>query len=197
MGAASEFSARIGKRAAALADWWNDRFLRNDAFLGITFAVAASGACEIGFYLPDLGLSPEGWFSFDRRLLYGVMAGIDASLLGFTLASLSIILGLVQAPVLRRVFRSANATTLWSTFFSAARWLALGTVACLMALVSDRQLEPLRAVEPASRNTRILLYLLLLVSTMALLRLWRCLWLLRRIIGVVTADARRGTGEGG
>jgi len=116
-----------------------------------------------------------------RAEVYGALASIFGSLLGFTLAAVAIVLSVAQSARLRVVRESRHYDELWAIFRSCMRWLAIATSVTLVALIADTNETP-----------RIWLTgLALFVSLVGVLRIARTVWVLERIIGIVTKPVRR------
>lgn len=118
----------------------------------------------------------------DRRAtVYGTFAAIAGSLLGFVLATVSIVLGMVETRRMKRVRESATYPTLWRVFTSSIKWLGFTTCALLVGLIFDRDGAPVPA----------LLYLAAFSVILSLLRLWSCIWVLEQIIKTVSLEKRK------
>jgi FtsH-binding integral membrane protein len=114
----------------------------------------------------------------NRSAVYGALATIFGSLLGFVIASISIIMSLPDSPRLDVVRNSKHYPDLWQIFTSATKSLAVATGAALIGLVFDRDAEPIRFV----------LYLCVWTTVLATLRVYRCIWALERLVGVLVAS---------
>lgn len=118
-----------------------------------------------------------------RETLYNALASIFASLFGFVIAATSIILGVSGNARLAVVRESGSYTDLWKTLFSAIRWLGFATLAALCALVLDRNTDP----------TFWIAHAVLFLTTIVILRLWRCVWILQETIKLVARKPRSDT----
>lgn len=117
-----------------------------------------------------------------RGVLYGTLATVAGALLGFVIATVSILVALVSSESPRmRFLRSSHAyPQIWAIFTSAMRWLAGATGVSLVALlldherpfVSDQWLDALRAA-------------VLLITLVAVMRLGTAMWVLERLIALV------------
>jgi uncharacterized membrane protein len=116
-----------------------------------------------------------GALTDNRAPVYGAIATIAGSLLGFVITSVSILLGYVNTH-LGPLRNTAHYPTLWNTYKSGIKMLALTTLMAIVALIWDRDKSPQRFV----------MYGVLVASILSLLRLVRCIWILEQVIAVVT-----------
>jgi hypothetical protein len=115
----------------------------------------------------------------NRSSIFGTLASIFGSLLGFVLTITSIVLGFHASDKLQLLRDSAQYGTLWRVFISTNRALALATISALVALIVDKDggLTPW-------------FYLLFFSTIYSSLRLMRSLWVLENILRLVTKIAR-------
>jgi hypothetical protein len=152
--------------------WWQRHFLLNEALLSAALAGAAI------LWMERFG----GWklaaslLQGNRGAIYGTLASIFGSLLGFIITAVSIALGFSASERLTIVRESRYYPHLWGVFMSATRWLALATVASIAALVADRDLAPIRG----------LTYAVWLLAVLSVARIARCLWVLENIVRIAT-----------
>lgn len=112
--------------------WWERHFLLNEGLL------SGAVACGSIVWMERFG----GWQPVNSLLLgnrgaiYGALASIFGSLLGFIITAVSIALGFSASEKLTIVRDSRYYPHLWGVFMSATRWLALATVASVVALVA-------------------------------------------------------------
>jgi hypothetical protein len=120
-----------------------------------------------------------------RESLYGAFASLAGSLLGFVLATVSIVIGLVSSPRLRVVRESPHYGTLWKVFTSATRFFALATCILLGALIFDE--------EPAMGKSVHLwwLYACTFLVVASSLRLGRCIWVLEQVVSIIQSEGGR------
>ena len=148
--------------------WWRKHFLR--AELGVAIVVTAllivwcrwNGGANV---LNNIVRGSGGTID-------GTLASIFGSLLGFTVASLSVILAMSSSEQTKRLRQSACDQQLWAVFSSAIKALGLATITWLMALFFDREVK----AHP------LVLVLCLGVSFLACLRTARCVWVLERVV---------------
>lgn len=115
----------------------------------------------------------------DRGAVYGTLASIFASLLGFIIAAVTIVLGHAQSPKLAVVRDSRWWSHLWTAFTSCMWILAAATLVALAGLT----LSP-PTTEPPSAA---LVSLLVGTSATVLLRVGRAVWVLEKVVETVSA----------
>lgn len=115
----------------------------------------------------------------NRGQIYGTMVSLFGALLGFVITSMSIVLGFSASERFKILKASKYYSQLWNVFTSAIRWLGAVTVLWLCALLLDRE----------SAQKPLLLIICLTVSCISVLRLARCVWVLEKIVQVITSPA--------
>ena len=113
-----------------------------------------------------------------RQGVYIAIASIAGSLLGFIVTTVSIIMGFMSSPRLRLVRESQHHQTLYSVFFSAIRYLAVVTVLALVGLLIDRDNAPKVWAT----------YVVLGATLVATARMYRCVWVLEKVIRIVVRN---------
>jgi hypothetical protein len=151
--------------------WWRTNFLWVEFalafFIGITFGwwvVFRGGAATV-----------EPILDGNRGPVYGAIATIWGSLLGFVITAISVVLGLVNHERLTVVRESKHYAQLWHVFTAASKALAFATLGALAALIIDR-------------DTHVNYYCLAIcvwLSVLCIFRLGRCMWVLERIIEIL------------
>lgn len=161
--------------------WWKTHFLM--AEFGLALLLAA------GFYVWVERYNGSGivnsTLTGNRSAVYGTLASITGSLLGFVLATVSIVFGFATHERLAVVRESPHYMTLWKVFTSSIRWLGVATVFLLTGLLLDRDTSP----------TRLVMHLCVLVFLLAIFRLARCVWVLEKVIGLVTSPSKARSGN--
>jgi hypothetical protein len=119
-----------------------------------------------------------------RDGLYTTLLTVEATLLGFVVAVLAIVLGYAQASRFQIVRESRHWTALFESYTRAVRWSAYATALFLIGLLGDRDSSPhpvLTALCMAG----------LLMSAIALARM---LWVTERVVWVVVTSGARKPG---
>jgi hypothetical protein len=117
----------------------------------------------------------------NRAMLYGTMASIFGSLLGFVITTTSIVLGFSTSDNLAIVRQSAHYPMLWKAFSKTTMALAITTLVALLCLLVDRDDAPVFW----------LVVLLVLFTVLSLLRISRTIWILEQIIMLVSKSSKK------
>ena len=112
-----------------LPHWWQKEFPRAELVLAfiLTVGFVIWVACE-----------GKGSVLDGRNALYGVLASLFGSLLGFSITSFAIMISLAGSPALGLLRDAEHHNTLVSIMASTIRWLGFGTLAALLAFLTDR-----------------------------------------------------------
>jgi len=117
----------------------------------------------------------------NRGYVYGSFATIAASLLGFIITAMSIILTQFESDRLKMLREDRDATKqMWDIFHSTTRTLGISALASLAALIVDTDSFPLR----------LLLYASVWTSALAALRVVRCIQILELIVAIFSKPVR-------
>src|SRR6266571_4104016 len=81
-----------------------------------------------------------------RGDLYTTLLAVEATLLGFVIAVLTIVLGYAQSPRFEIVRNSPHWHALFGSYTRAMRWSAYATLSFLIGLLVDRDQDPHQAV---------------------------------------------------
>ncbi len=154
-------------------NWWRKNFLLVELFIALLATAGLLLWCVRGSGLQELEKLVHG----NRGQIYGTLASICGSLLGFVIATLSVVLGFNTSRRLDVLRKSTYYKQLWSVFTSAIRVLAFTTCAWLLALFVDRDSSP----------NLFILVLCFGATFLAVLRLGRAVWVLERIVEILTA----------
>ncbi|HVW79889.1 MAG TPA: hypothetical protein VHB69_02980 [Mycobacteriales bacterium] len=119
------------------------------------------------------------WLATNRGPFYGAVAALDGALLGFVIATAAIVLGFAPSTRFAVLRASSQYQTLWQVFTSTIRALGLATLAALAALLVDRDAG--HSTPAMSVFVGFQLY--------ATVRVARSVWVLERVIQVVTEHA--------
>jgi hypothetical protein len=155
-----------------LVHWWKVHFLFAEfcvaVLIGVGFAAWVIWFGGASFVAETL----RG----NRAAIYGTLASIFGSLLGFTITAVSIVLGYAANERLAIVRNSKHYPTLWKVFVAAIRALGIATMVALVALILDRDTAP----------AYFFLYVCVWSTSLAVLRLMRCLWVFEQVVVLVT-----------
>lgn len=156
-------------------------------FLWVELLTAILGTCLIlsWIWYAEKFDEIDATLSGNRGTLYGALVSLFGTLLGFSIATVSIILGLASESRLAIIRNSKHYKTLWKVFNSTNRWLGAATIAALFALVIDKDTAP----------SHLILSLNLLLFVVSVVRISRCVWVLEKVIDIVSSPskARDGT----
>lgn len=127
------------------------------------------------------GLSYVGGFVKENRgAIYGALVSLFGTMLGFSIATVSIVLGLVFSERLEVLRNSKHYPVLWKIFASTNWVLAISTAIALVGLVFDRDKSPVH----------ILMHLNLMFLILSVFRVARCVWVLEKIITIITSPSK-------
>jgi len=159
-----------------LPQWWKTNFLP------VEFGLAAVLTIILVVWAELFGghIIIEKTLDNNRSDVYSALAAIFGSLLGFTITSVSIVLGYSANERLAIVRESKHYLLMWRVFTSAMRALAVATIISLVGLVVDRDSGP----------NYTILYINVFATLLASFRLARCVWVLENVIRLVTAPSR-------
>jgi hypothetical protein len=165
----------------ALAQWWKVHFLAAEMGLAVLVGVA------FAVWAVWLGGQPlvDAILKGNRATVYGTLASMCGSLLGFTIAVVAIVLGYASSDRLAIVRESRHYPTLWHVFVAAMRALGVATLVALVGLILDRD----------GASVPVILYVCVGTMALATLRLARCLWVLEQVIALVAAPSKERAGD--
>lgn len=161
-------------RRSSLRKWWAKEFL----FAEWLSSLVVAGGLLVAVYGFNLRPVLETILAGNRSSIYGTLAVLFGSLLGFTLTAVTIILSFAHGERLGVVRRSEHYSTLWETFQSTIRWLATATFAALLALIFDR----LSAPKPW------LTVIVFFTAIVCMARIGRIIWILEMVIALLTSE---------
>ena len=149
-------------------------------FLGLEAAVvlALVSFFAIWYYQFDGVSHISVLLSGNRANLYKTLATISATLLGFSLTSVSIAIGLVPREQLSLVRGSKHYSTLWKVFMHAIYSLGALTIWALVSLVADKDSAPVPWVVIPT----------LMFFGLSLFRVLRMVWVFKNLIQIVTQE---------
>lgn len=111
----------------------------------------------------------------NRANIYGTLATIAGSLLGFSVAATSIVFGLLSSERLALLKKSKHYPKLWKTFFQAIQCLGILTIVVLVSLILDKEDAPI---------SWLVIPVVLFVG-LSVVRLTRAIWILEQIIQIL------------
>lgn len=120
-----------------------------------------------------------------RGTLYPALVGLQGSLLGFTIASLTIIVGYSTNPRLDSVRQTDRWDQLFNNFTRAARWCGFGTILAVLAVIIDRDDAP-------NLLFSVLLFFGLIATAWTV---GRMVWLLQLVVKAATKNKTRRPGH--
>ena len=166
-----------GRIHAVIYGWW-----RRD-FLAAELAVAVSATLALVYLVHYSGFAAcvDSVVAVSHPFVYGTLASICGSLLGFNLTATSIVLAAVNSnsPGLRIVRESEHYGTIRRVFGATARALGLATVLALAGLVIDRT-----GALGVPLGWSIVFFFLL-----SCLRVFRAAWVLGNVIALTARPA--------
>ena len=155
-----------------LWNFYQRHFLRCDFVVSTVAILVAAAIMEYGFEASPLATLMGGI----RQSLYTVIASLAGSLLGFTIAAISIAIAFMQSPRLEMVRKSRHYPTVYRTYLAAIKYLAFTTAVAIICLLVERDTAP-----------KIwLTYTCLWGAVLSALALFRSVWILEKIIAVIT-----------
>jgi hypothetical protein len=111
----------------------------------------------------------------NRSAIYGALAQIFGSLLGFVITALSIIIGYSTNEKFEFLRKSKHYPTLWKVLISTIRALSAATVMMVISLVFDRDSSP----------QYLFLCICVFTTLLSLFRLRSCIWVLENVILII------------
>lgn len=158
-----------------LRNRWRANFLRAEFILAVVGGLATAGW---GYWLGGFEVL-DAILGRNRAEVYGSLATIFGSLLGFVVVAVSVVLSAAQSDRMAVIRDSDQYDTLWDVFVGTIKSLAFATVVALLALIMDRPDSPVRWIEVVG----------VFATLLAALRLWRSVWVLEKVIGLVTSSS--------
>ena len=169
---------------AVVCAWWN-RY-----FLGAEFTVAAVVTAGLAYLVHHsrFACHVDSVIEVSHPFIYGALASVCGSLLGFNLAATSIVLATVysNSPGLSIVRKSKQYRTIWKVFFATTKALATATVLALAGLVVDR----------TGALSIPLLWSTVFAFLLSCLRVFRAGWVLKNIIDLTVHPSGRARRAG-
>jgi len=157
-----------------IADFYHRHFLWLELLFAAAAAMAFMGFTELAWGHGCFADFLKG----SRQPVYGSVASLTGSLLGFVIAAVPITLGFVQMPRLKVVRDSEAYPEVFRIFFQGIYWLSFAAVWSLVALLTDTDASPRVYVA----------YIMVFLFLASAVRVCRCVWVLKRITTIATQD---------
>lgn len=132
----------------------------------------------------DAGRTIDGVLTENRATVYGTLASLLGSLLGFVITALSILLGFSDSPRLEFLRGSKHYETLWRVFIKTIEALALATAVSLAGLFFDRESQP----------RSVIAYAVAWLLILTVFRVGRCVWILKRVVQILSQPSKTRPG---
>lgn len=153
--------------------WWRKHFLLVELLIAIALTMMLVVWCaQWGGHEILLNLVKG-----NRAAIYGALASLFGSLLGFAITAMSIVIGFTTSERFTILRSSRHYKDLWAVFTSAIRALGVTTVVALLGLIFDRDAVQRPYIFAACIG----------LSVLFIFRIIRCLWVLERIVELLTA----------
>jgi len=120
----------------------------------------------------------------NRSAVYGALASIFGSLLGFVITAVSIVVGFSASERLAIVRESKHYPALWTSFTHTIKVLGLATLTSLVALILDRDSNPMY----------VLTYVTMFTTILAILLICRSVWALENVVALVSSPTKGRSG---
>ena len=156
--------------------WWNRHFLLYEFLLavGCTLVLAVWAVHYHGQSVIEEILTGN------RGAIYGTLASILGTLLGFVITALALLVSFANTETLSPLRVSKHYSTLWGTFTSGMHFLSIATVLGVVALIFDRDANPRLIIQ-------VLVFWAVFTSA---LRVARAVWILEKVVALLTVTAR-------
>lgn len=151
--------------------FWESHFLLLEGILALV--LSAGFIAWSVFY--DHNLTLSALLENNRKEIYGTLATIFGSLLGFVITTVSIIVNYTNNERLMVVARTKHYADLWNTYISGIKGLAFATITSLAGLIFDRNAHPFW----------VIFYLNLTLTVFIVFRLGRSIWIFDKILKIL------------
>ena len=163
---------KVLSRREKMAIWWEAHFLSLHLAIGAVFGMSVAIAVESS----DTELATK-YFKQFRSALYAALVSAFGALFGFVITSMSIIATWVKKKAFIELRKQKTYPQLWDIYRSAVRWLGGTTTMAVVALLWDTDEYPCRTMW----------YIIAAMCSITFLRLYRCVWVLELLIGIIAA----------
>jgi len=151
---------------------WQRNFLLFEAVAALLISMAFA----VWFYRFDGATCVNTILDGNRAPVYGAMASIFGSLLGFVITATSVVLGFSVSERLNVLRESTQYPKLWKTFSSTIWILGITTLVSLLCLLIDKDKAPVQFFIP----------IIFAFTIFSIFRISRTIWALEHIIMLVT-----------
>ena len=159
-----------------LRDFWGRHYLALEAGVVLCSVIALTA----WMFLCNGTDQIEGFMKENRSNIYRTTATISGSLLGLSIAAISIAVSSTSSERLALLRGSKNYPTLWKTLFQAIQFLGGLTITALICLAWDRDEAPVPWLA--------LPFAFFLGMT--LVRVFRVIWILENVVGLISKPTR-------
>jgi hypothetical protein len=152
--------------------WWDKHFLNAELMASLIITIL------LLYFLNCFADSPSDWVVLKdlRPTLYSTFASIFGSLLGFTITAGAAAFGAIETERFTLLRESSVFPKFWHVFYAAGRSTALATICCVIALIVDREKQPIAWP----------FYLVVFCCLLASFRVARSAWLLFYVVKIAS-----------
>lgn len=119
--------------------WWGKNFLAYELILSIIIIVISWAAVN---YFGKVGIL-SSMLNTIRLQLYGTIASVTGSLLGFVITGMSILLTMGESESIKMVKKSKHYPLIFKIYLNTSKYLALTTILGIVGLIIDRDGAPI------------------------------------------------------
>ena len=132
------------------------------------------------FESTSLGSHFEYQLNGFRKDFYVLAASIGATMLGFALTAISVILVWLPGSRFRIIREGGHGLTIFQIFSSSIKWLGFLTIVAIAGIFWDKDPSPVTDSSP----TMFITYLTIWLAVIVIAKLCRCLWILKRMANI-------------
>jgi hypothetical protein len=115
----------------------------------------------------------ESWIMFRYSEFYTLLTTISGTLLGFVITGVAILLVFPSSERLKELRKSKHFKTIYDVYFSSIKFLALTLIFSFIGFLCDENF------------ILLIFYIVIWLTIISILRIWRCYWILKNIIDIV------------
>ena len=120
----------------------------------------------------------EKWISINKDTIFPLLATISGTLLGFIITVMSIIIVFPETKRIRVLKQSNQYKTVLKVYLSAVKYLSAMIIFSIIGLGFNGYLE------------MIFSFIVLGLLIVSFFRIWRCIWVLKKMIEIFNEDKR-------